>query len=194
MATITISTNSSLDGVVQDPDGTEGFDRGGWFPPPGSLERVAWAEHGEAEAHAAGALLLGRSTYEWFASRWANRDGAWADRLNGLQKFVVSSQLDAADATWGPTTALRGDVAEQVARLKEEQEGELVVYASYRLGQLLLEHDLVDEVRVFVFPVVLGAGRRLFGETSARKPLRLRKATTVGGGLALLTYEAATSA
>jgi dihydrofolate reductase len=190
MASIIISTNCSLDGRIQDPDGAEGFDRGDWIARPGSPERDAWAEIETAEAMEADALLLGRRSYEWFASRWAARSGAWADRLNELPKYVVSTGLADEDATWGPTTVLRSGAADAVARLKAERDGEVVVYASYQLGQSLLEHDLVDEIRVFVYPTVLGAGRRLFGETSGRKVLELRDATIVGGGLAFLTYDA----
>ncbi len=189
MASIIISTNCSLDGRIQDPDGAEGFDRGGWFLPPGSPERDAWAEIETAEAMRADALLLGRRSYEWFATRWAERTGAWADRLNGLPKYVVSSGLADEDATWGPTTVLGGDLVDEVTRLTAERDGEILVYASYQLGQTLLEHGLVDELRVFVYPTVLGAGRRLFGETSAPKGVQLRDAATVGGGLAFLTYD-----
>jgi dihydrofolate reductase len=189
VGTIVISTNSTLDGVVEDPDGTEGSVSGGWFAPLGGKDREAWAEVETAEAMRTGALLLGRRSYEWLATRWAPRNGAWADRLNGLPKYVVSSTLAEEAATWGPTTLLRGDPAERVAQLKLERHGDIVVYASYQLGHALWEHDLVDEVRLVVSPVVLGAGKRLFGVTSDRKALRLVGATTIGEGLALLTYQ-----
>jgi dihydrofolate reductase len=194
MGTIILSTNTTLDGVIQDPDGAEGSARGSWFAPTGSGEREAWAEIETAEAMRAEALLLGRQSYEWFAARWADRPGEWADRLRSLPKYVVSSTLADADAAWGPTTVLRDDVIEHVAKLRVEREGEIVVYASYQLGQTLLEHDLVDELRLFVYPVVLGAGRRLFGDTSGSKPLRLRNSTTVGEGLVFVTYDVLRSA
>jgi dihydrofolate reductase len=133
------------------------------------------------------ALLLGRRSDEWFAARWSSRSGEWADRLNRLPKYVVSSTLD--HPRWSNATVLRGEVVEEVSKLKQELEGEIVVYASYELGRTLIEQDLVDELRLSVFPVVLGAGQRLFGETSDRKPMRLRDTQTIGDGLALLTYE-----
>ena len=189
MGKIVISTNATLDGVIQDPDGAERFARGGWFSPAGSNDREAWATIETAEAMRTEALLLGRRSYEWFATRWASRGGDWADRLNGLPKYVVSSRLSEAAATWGPTTLLRGDLSTEVSKMKRERDGDIVIYASYRLGQALLEHDLVDELRLFVYPVVLGTGNRLFGETSGKKPLRLVDAATIGDSLALLTYE-----
>jgi dihydrofolate reductase len=139
------------------------------------------------EARVTEALLLGRRSDEWFATRWQSRSGEWADRLNNLPKYVVSSTLDAP--RWSNSTVLKGDVVEAVSKLKEELDGELVVYASYQLGRTLIEHDLVDELRLFVFPVVLGDGVRLIGETSDKKPLRLLNSRTVGDGLVFLTYE-----
>jgi dihydrofolate reductase len=187
VATIIISTNMSLDGVVQDPDGLEGFARGGWFRTFGGADLEQWGELLQAEALTTDALLLGRRSDAWFASRWAARDGEWADRLNALPKYVVSPH--GAEPEWTNATALRGEPVEEVARLKRELDGELVVYASYELGHALLEHGLVDGLRVFVFPVVVGAGARLFGETSAPKGLRLTSSRTLGG-LVLLTYDA----
>ena len=187
MGKIVISTNVSLDGVVQDPDGKEGFRLGGWFGEFGGADLEPWTKVLLAEAKGTEALLLGRRSDEWFASRWNGRDGEWADRLNGLRKHVVSSTV--TNPAWSNATTLRGDVVDEVTRLKQETDGEIVVYASYRLGRTLLEHDLVDELRLVVFPVVLGDGERLFGETSDRKPLRLVESTTIGEGLVLLTYE-----
>ena len=189
MGKIVISTNATLDGVIEDPDGGEGFALGSWFPPAGSRDREAWAEFEAAEATRTEALLLGRRSYEFFATRWASRGGEWADRLNSLPKYVVSSMLSEEAATWGPTTLLRGDAVKEVAELKRKRSGDIVVYASYQLGHTLLEHDLVDELRLFIYPVVLGNGNRLFGETSGKKPLRLTNATTIGDGLAFLTYD-----
>jgi dihydrofolate reductase len=187
MGTIVISTNVSLDGVVQDPDGGEGFRLGGWFGEFGGNDLDAWAKVELDEALGTEALLLGRRSDEWFAERWLSRSGEWADRLNSLPKYVVSSTLE--HPRWSNSTVLKGDVVNEVSKLKQELDGEIVVYASYQLGRTLIEHDLVDELRLVVFPVVLGAGERLFGETSDRKRLRLRHIRTVGDGLACLIYE-----
>jgi dihydrofolate reductase len=187
MGKIVITTNASLDGVVQDPDGQEGFRLGGWFGQFGGKDLEAWAKLETEEALGAEALLLGRRSDEWFASRWATRSGAWADKLNSLPKYVVSSTLEAP--RWSNSTVLKGDVVDEVSKLKQEVEGEILVYASYQLARTLIEHDLVDELRLVVFPVVLGQGERLFGETSDKKPLRLLDTRTVGDGLAFLTYE-----
>jgi dihydrofolate reductase len=187
MAKIVISTNTSLDGVVQDPDGEEGFRLGGWFRQFGGKDLDDWAKLFTAEALDTDALLLGRRSDEWFASRWLGRSGEWADRLNSLPKYVVSST--AVHPAWSNATVLRGDVVEEVSKLKQSLDGEISVYASYQLGRTLIEHDLVDEVRLVVFPVVLGAGERLFGETSDQKPMRLVDSRTVGDGLARVTYE-----
>jgi dihydrofolate reductase len=187
MAKIVISTNVSLDGVVQDPDGQEGFRLGGWFSQFGGKDLEAWAKVSLDEALGAEALLLGRRSDEWFAARWASRSGEWADRLNGLPKYVVSSTL--VDPHWNNSTVLKGDVVEEVTKLKQESDGEILVYASYQLARTLIEHDLFDELRLTVFPVVLGAGERLFGETREKKPMRLLGARTVGDGLTYLTYE-----
>jgi dihydrofolate reductase len=186
MGTIVISTNVTLDGVVQDPDGKEGFSRGGWFGQFGGKDLEEWGKISLEEALGARALLLGRRSDEWFAARWAARTGEWADRLNGLPKYVVSSTLE--EAKWGNATVLKGDVAREVAGLKERLDGEIVVYASYQLGRALLEHDLVDELRLTVFPVALGTGERLFGEMSGSKPMRLLSTRMVGAGLVLYTY------
>jgi dihydrofolate reductase len=187
MGKIVISTNVSLDGVVQDPDGREGFTLGGWFGEFGGKDLEEWGRISLDEALGAEALLLGRRSDEWFAARWASRSGAWADRLNSLPKYVVSSTL--LDPSWNNSTVLKGDVVDEVAKLKCELDGEIVVYASYQLGRTLIEHNLVDELRLTVFPVVLGTGERLFGETSEQKPMRLAGSRTIGDGLAFLTYE-----
>jgi dihydrofolate reductase len=188
MGKIVISTNVSLDGVVQDPDGAEGFRLGGWFGQFGGRDLEAWASVSLGEALGTEALLLGRRSDEWFATRWASRTGEWADRLNSLPKYVVSSSLE--DPAWGNSTVLAGDdVVAEVSKLKQQLAGEIVVYASYQLGRMLIEHDLVDELRLVVFPVVLGAGQRLFGETSDKKPMRLVDTRTIGDGLVFLTYQ-----
>ena len=187
MGKIVVSTNATLDGVVQDPDGKEGFSRGGWFGQFGGKDLEQWSKIMLDEALGAQALLLGRRSDEWFATRWAARTGEWADRLNGLPKYVVSSTLE--DPRWNNSTVLKGDVVTEVSKLKQELSGEIQVPASFQLTRTLIEHDLVDELRLKIFPVVLGAGQRLFGETSDRKPMRLVGTTTIGDGLALLTYE-----
>ena len=187
MGRIVISENVSLDGVVQDPTGEEGFRHGGWFEQIGDKDREAWAKVGLDEALGAAALLLGRRSYEFLAARWPSRSGEWADRLNSLPKYVVSSTL--VDPAWNNSTVLRGDVVKEVMKLKKELEGETVVAASFQLVRTLMEHDLVDELRLMVYPVVLGAGKRLFGETSDKKHVRLVDTRTVGDGLAYLTYE-----
>src|ERR1017187_1596453 len=186
MGKIVISTNVSLDGVVEDPDGAEGFRLGGWFGEFGGRDLEEWSKVSLNEAQGTEPLLLGRRSDEWFAARWLSRSGEWADRLNGLPKYVVSSTLE--EPRWSNSTVLAGGVVDEVTKLKQELDGDIVVYASYRLGRTLIEHDLVDELRLVVFPVVLGAGERLFGETSDKKPMRLVDARTVGNGLAFLTY------
>jgi dihydrofolate reductase len=188
MGKIIVSEQVTLDGVVQDPTGEEGFRHGGWFDRFADADRAEWAKVECEEALRAEALLLGRRSDEWFATRWAARTGEWADRLNGMPKYVVSSTL--AEARWNNATVLNGDVVSEVSRLKRELHGEIVVYASAQLVHTLMEHDLVDEVRLMVYPVVLGEGERLFGETSDMRPMRLVDARTVGDGLALLTYRA----
>jgi len=187
MGKIVISTNVSLDGVVQDPDGKEGFSRGGWFNQYGGKDLEEWAKIAYAEALDSAALLLGRRSDEWFAARWASRSGEWADRLNSLPKYVVSSTVQ--DPKWTNVTVLKGSVVDEVTRLKQELDGDIVVYASYQLGRTLIEHDLVDELRLFVFPVAVGSGERLFGQTSGTKPFRLTGSRTIGDGLVFLTYE-----
>jgi len=189
MGKIVISTNATLDGVVQDPDGHEGFDRGGWFARFGGEDLEEWAEVELDEARRTEALLLGRRSDDWFAARWTSRTGEWADRLNALPKYVVSSTLDGPG--WTNATVLTGEVVDEVTKLKQRLDGDIVVYASCELARTLLDHDLVDEVRLVVFPVVLGGGGRLFGETRASKPLRLVASRVIGGGLAFLTYELA---
>ena len=187
MGKIIISENVSLDGVVQDPTGEEGFSLGGWFGQFGDEDRGEWAKVELDEALGAEALLLGRRSDAWFAARWLSRSGEWADRLNGMPKYVVSSTLE--EPRWTNATVLKGDVVTEVSKLKQELAGDIVVYASIQLAHTLIEHDLVDELRLMIYPVVLGAGERLFGKTSGRKPMRLVHAQTVGDNLAFLTYK-----
>jgi dihydrofolate reductase len=186
MAKIVISENVSLDGVGQDPTGDEGLTHGGWFERTMDGDREAWAQVEFDEALRATALLMGRRTYEYFAPRWKSRTGEWADRLKRLPKYVVSSTL--VDPDWGTSSVLNGDVVDEVSKLKRELDGEIVVNGSFQLGRALMEHDLVDEVRLIVFPVVLGAGERLFAEAGDERPMRLVDTRTVGDGLAFLAY------
>ncbi len=187
MGKLIITTNISLDGVVQDPDGQEGEKIGGWFSQFGGKDLEQWTRVGTDEAVGAEALLLGRRSDEWFAQRWLSRSGEWADRLNSMPKYVVSSTLD--EPKWSNSTVLAGDAVSAVSKLKQQLSGEILIYASYQLVHTLMEHDLVDELRLVIFPVVLGAGERLFGDTSDKKPLRLIDLHTIGAGLAFLTYE-----
>jgi dihydrofolate reductase len=187
MGRIIITENVSLDGVIQDPVGDGGFPRGGWANQLGESERTAWAEYLLGEALAAEALLLGRRSDEWFAARWQSRSGGWADRLNSMPKYVVSATL--GEPSWSNATVLRGDVVDEVLKLKERLAGDIVVYASSQLVRTLMEHDLDDELRLIVYPVVLGAGQRLFGETSESRRVRLIETRTLGGGLAYLRYQ-----
>jgi dihydrofolate reductase len=186
MGKIVISENVSLDGVIQDPAGVEGFRLGGWVGRIGGQGREDAAKVALDEALGAGAFLLGRRSYEFLAARWPSRSGPFAERLNSLPKYVVSSTLEAP--AWNNTTVLKGEVIDEVSKLKQEIDGEIVVAASFQLWHTLMEYDLVDELRLMIYPVVLGAGDRLFGETSDKKPMRLVSARTVDD-LALLTYE-----
>ena len=185
MGKIVISENVTLDGVVQDPTGEEGFARGGWF---GQIkDRPDVAKLALDDALHAEALLLGRRSYEFFAARWPSRSGELADRLNSLPKYVVSSTLE--DPDWNNSTVLKGAAVDEVSKLKQELDGEILVLASFQLLRALMERDLVDELRLKIFPVVLGAGERLFGETNNTKPLRLLDNQTIDDGVAFLTHQ-----
>jgi dihydrofolate reductase len=184
MGKIIVSENVSLDGVVQDPAGDEGFRVGGWVGPikdRPQLNKLALDEALDTEA-----LLLGRRSYEWFAVRFPSRTGALADRLNSKPKYVVSSTLERP--AWNNSTVLSGDVVSEVSKLKQELDGDIAVVGSFQLVHTLIEHNLVDELRLKIFPVVLGAGERMFGETSDKKPLRLIDSQAVEGGVTFLTY------
>jgi dihydrofolate reductase len=185
MGRIVISENVSLDGVIQDPAGDEGFSRGGWV---GLIkDRPGASKLALDEALRTEALLLGRRSYEWMAGRWPSRTGELADRLNSLPKYVVSSTLE--DPDWSNSTVLKGDVVNEVSKLKQELGGDIVIVGSFQLVRTLMEHDLVDELRLKIYPVVLGAGERLFGETSDTQAMRLVDNQTVDGDVAFLTYE-----
>jgi dihydrofolate reductase len=187
MGKIIISENVSLDGVIQDPAGDEGFRHGGWVGRIGDRGRDEAARVALEEALGTEAMLLGRRSYDFLAGRWPSRTGALAERLNSKPKYVVSSTLH--DPAWNNTTVLKGEVVSGVSKLKQQLAGDIAVAASFQLVHTLLEHDLVDELRLMVYPVVLGTGRRLFGETSAKKPMRLVGNETVAGDLAYLTYQ-----
>lgn len=184
MGKIIISDNITLDGVVEDPAGDEGFRLGGWvglIKDSPQLNALALDEALGAEA-----WLLGRRSYEWFAKRWPSRNGKLADRLNSMPKYVVSSTLE--HPTWNNSTVLKGEVMSEVSRLKREIKGEIIVPASFQLVHVLMEHDLYDELRLKVIPVVLGAGKRLFAETKSAKPMRLVGTRILDAGIAYLVY------
>ena len=185
MGRIVVTEFISLDGVVEDPGGSEDFKHSGW-----SFESDR-GEEGNTfkldETMESEALLLGRVTYEGFAEAWPQRDGEFADKFNNMPKYVVSSTL--SDPEWTNSTVINGDVAEAVEQVRDRHEGDVVVHGSVQLVQELLERDLVDELRLMVFPVLLGSGKRLFGETSDKKPLKLADSKTVGEGVTILVYQ-----
>jgi dihydrofolate reductase len=184
MGRIVVTEFVSLDGVIEDPGGAEDFKYGGW-----SFEIDRGDEGNQFkvdETMSSTALLLGRVTYEGFAEAWPSREGDFADKFNSMPKYVVSTTLE--NPEWNNSTVLKGDIADEVTKLKREQDGDIVVHGSARLVQTLLEHDLVDVLRLMVYPVVLGSGKRLFGETSDKKPLRLVDTKVVGDGVAIFTY------
>jgi len=187
MGRIVVTEFVSLDGVMEDPGGSENFRHGGW-----SFE-IGRGDEGDKfkldEAFASEALLLGRRTYEGFAAAWPSREGEFADKFNTMPKYVVSSTLAAPE--WQNSTVLKGDLGTEVTKLKQEYDGDIVVHGSAQLVQTLLEQDLVDELRLMVYPIVLGSGKRIFGELNDKKPLRLVDSKIVGDGVAILTYEPA---
>ena len=184
MGRIVVTEFVSLDGVMEDPGGSESFEHGGW------TFEIARGDEGDKfkldEAIESDALLLGRVTYEGFAAAWPSREGEFADKFNGMPKYVVSSTLETAE--WNNSTLLNGDVVEEVSTLRRDVDGEIVVHGSAKLVQTLVEHDLADELRLMVFPVVLGTGKRLFGDTSDKKRLQLVDSKVVGDGVAILVY------
>jgi dihydrofolate reductase len=190
MGTIVVFENVSLDGVTQDPTGEDGFCAVDWRDQLSPADREAWAGLILDDIQSASALLIGRGSYDYFAARYPTRTGPMADRMNGLPKHVVSTTL--ADPTWHNSTVLTGDVVPAVTKLKEITDGELRVYASSRLVPLLLAHDLVDEIRLVVFPLAMGAGHSIFDQAASRplRPtlLRLVESRTVGENLLHLTY------
>ena len=183
MAKIIVTEFVSLDGVMEDPGGAEHFKYGGWTF---EIERGEGDKFKLDETNESDALLLGRVTYEGFAAAWPSREGEFADKFNSMPKYVVSSRLE--NPEWNNTHVLKGDVKEEVAKLRREQDGNIVVHGSRQLAQTLIESDLVDQLNLMVFPVVLGSGKRLFGETSDKKRLQLAESRTVGDGVVILIY------
>ena len=185
MGRIVVTEFVSLDGVIEDPGGAEDYKYGGW-----SFE-ISRGDEGDQfkldETMSSEALLLGRVTYEGFADAWPSREGEFADKFNNMPKYVVSTTLE--DPEWNNSTVIGGDLPAEVARIRDETDGDVVVHGSATLAQTLLENDLVDELRLMVFPVALGTGKRLFGETSDKKPLRLADSKTVGDGVQILVYQ-----
>ena len=185
MSRIVVTEFVSLDGVMEDPGGSENFKHGGWsfaYNRGDEGDKFKLDETMESDA-----LLLGRKTYEGFAAAWPSRDGEFADKFNTMPKYVVSSTLD--EPEWTNSTVLKGDVVDEVTKLREQPGGDIVVHGSAQLVQTLLDNDLVDELRLMVFPVVLGSGKRLFGEADDKKGLRLASSRTVGDGVAILIYQ-----
>jgi dihydrofolate reductase len=186
MGRIVVTEFVSLDGVIEAPGGGEDYKHAGW------TFEISRGDEGDKfkldETLESDALLLGRRTYEGFAAAWPDRtdEFGFADKFNSMPKYVVSSTLTNAD--WNNSTILGGDVVEEVRKLKDEVEGMIVVHGSAQLVQALIENDLVDELRLMVFPVVLGTGKRLFGETDDKKPFKLVDSKVVGDGVAILTY------
>ena len=189
MGRIVVTEFVSLDGVTEDPGGAEDYEHGGWTF---EIER---GDEGDKfkldETFDAEALLLGRVTYEGFAAAWPSREGEFADKFNNMPKYVVSSTL--GEPTWSNTTVLSGDLVEEVTKVRDGAQGDVYVHGSMQLAQALFEHDLVDELHLMVFPVVLGSGKRLFGETTQKKPLKLVDSKIVGAGVAILVYRPAGS-
>lgn len=183
MARIVVTEFVSLDGVMEDPGGAEEYVHGGWTF---EIERGEGDRFKLEETMSTDALLLGRRTYEGFAAAWPSREGEFAEKFNAMPKYVVSSTL--RDPAWNNTTVLAGDLAQEVARLRESAAGEIVVHGSAQLARALLAQDLVDELRLMVFPVLLGSGKRLWGELDEKKRLRLSDSRTVGDGVSILVY------
>jgi dihydrofolate reductase len=191
MSRVVVSEFVSLDGVMEDPGGAEGNKHGGWTfkfdrGPEGNKFKMD-------ELFGADALLLGRVTYQGFAKAWPSVKDAegFADKMNSMRKYVVSTTLKDADATWNNTKVIRGDVRTEIAKLKAQPGGDLLVAGSATLAQSLIEHGLVDEYRLMVFPIILGSGKRLFGDAKDTAALMLVDATKAGSGILMLTYRSA---
>jgi len=186
MGRIIVTEFVSLDGVMEAPGGGESYKHGGW------TSEIHRGKEGDQfkldEALDAEALLLGRVTYQGFAAAWPSRKGELADKFNSMPKYVISSTLHKGE--WNNSKVLKGDVVKEVSDLRRALRGNIVVHGSARLVQTLIEHDLVDELRLMVFPVVLGTGKRLFGTTGDKKRLHLTESKTVGDGIVILIYKA----
>jgi dihydrofolate reductase len=187
MGRIVVTEFVSLDGVMEAPGGGEGFKHAGW------TFEIARGPEGDKfkldEVMDAQAQLLGRVTFEGFAAAWPSMQGPFADKFNSMPKYVVSSTLD--NPEWNNSTVLTGDVVQEVSKLRDSLNGDILVAGSAQLVQTLIENDLVDELRLMVFPVVLGQGKRLFLATSDKKRLRLADSKIVGDGIAILVYKPA---
>ena len=188
MGKVIVSQFVTVDGVVEDPGGSENSPHGGWAF---KFER---GEEGDKfkmdELDDADALLLGRTTFEGFAEAWPSREGPFADKFNGMPKYVVSSTL--SDPEWTNTTVIGSNLEEEVPKLRDRHDGDVVVHGSAQLAQALIERDLVDALNLMLFPVVLGAGKRLFGDTSDKKTLKLAESKQVGkDGVTILIYQRA---
>jgi dihydrofolate reductase len=188
MGKVVVTEFVSLDGVMEDPGGAEGFKEGGWafkFDRGEEGNRFKMEELMDAEVQ-----LLGRVTYEGFAAAWPkmNKD-EFGQKMNSMPKYVFSNTL--TEANWENSTILSGNFAEEMSKLKQTVEGTILVAGSRQLAQGLLEHDLVDELRLLVYPVLLGSGKRLFGETGDSRPLTLKSSTTTGDGVLAQVYERA---
>jgi dihydrofolate reductase len=187
MGRIVVTEFISLDGVMEDPGGDSSFKHAGW-----TFEIEQGQEGADfklQETRDSEALLLGRVTYQGFAKAWPSIEGEFGDKFNNMPKYVISSTLEKAE--WKNSTVLKGDVVKEVSKLRQKPGGDIVVHGSAQLVQTLLEHDLVDELRLMVFPVVLGSGKRLFGNTSDKKPMELVDSKKVGSGVTILTYRPA---
>ena len=187
MGRIVVTEYISVDGVVEAPSGTEAFERVGWTDdfsrgPEGDAFKVD-------ETMASDAQLLGRVTYEMFAAVWPHVPGEFAEKFNSMPKYVVSSTLE--NPEWHNTTVLRGDLVDEITKLKGRYARDIVVHGSPQLAQALIEHGLVDELRLMTYPVIVGAGKRLFAETSGKKNLRLVETRTFGDGVTVLIYRPA---
>ena len=183
MAKIIVTEFVSLDGVVEDPGGSENFKYGGWTF---EIDQGDGPQFKLQETQQSDALLLGRVTYEGFAAAWPSREGEFADKFNQMPKYVVSSTLD--NPEWNNPTVLKGDPVESVRKLKQEQDGTIVVHGSIQLAQTLLDNALVDQLNLMIFPVILGSGKGLWGETSEKKRLQLKESRPVGDGILIAVY------
>jgi dihydrofolate reductase len=185
MRKVIVSEYVTLDGVMEDPGGAEGFKHGGWSFGFGGAEQQQYKFE---ELFACDALLLGRRTYEGFAAAWPNMPGtgAYGERMNSLPKYVASTTL--SEVTWN-ATLIKGDLAEELSRRKQEAGQDVLIFGSGELVRTLHERDLIDEYRLMIFPIVLGSGKRLFPAGNEKKVLKLVETRTLGSGIVLLTYQ-----